>query len=124
VNLIRRFIRFVVWVVLSLLLQLLLGLLVLVLRFVVWPLLVAILRLLTGLIFSSFTATVSGPRQYINRRAGEWTARIVQVVENRDHINEIYRFCQILVGATVVLGWLVSTLFTGTVLWVVFGFFN
>ena len=106
------------------LLRILLYLLVLLFRFLVVPLLTLVVRLLRSLVSLSLTATVHGPRGFIDRLAGEWTERIVELTENRRHIAEIFQLCRVLVGTLVVLGWVVATIFTVSILRVVFGFFT
>ena len=115
----RRKMRFLLlW-----LLRVLLAVFVMLFRLILFPIILVILRLLRRLVSLSFSATASGPSGFIDRLAGEWAERIVGVVENREHINEIYQFCRILVGTIVVLGWVVSGYFTYQVLRIVFGFF-
>jgi hypothetical protein len=129
-NLIFRFIRFVVLSIFHLLIALISAIfrfLVLVViagifRFVLWPFLVAVFRLLRDLLFLSFRATVNGPTRFIDRLAGEWTQRIFALVDDREHIHEVYQLCRLLVGVLVVLGWIIATLFTVEILRVVFGF--
>jgi hypothetical protein len=88
------------------------------------PLLVAVLWLIRSLLFFSITATVSGPRQFIDRRAGEWTERIYEGSATRDHLGEVFQLCRILVGAIIVLGWVVAGLFTYSLIRVYFGLFT
>src|SRR5688572_9354475 len=131
-NLLFRFIRFLVLSVFQLLVVvmttifrfLVLVVLTAVLRFVLWPVLVAIMRLIWSLLFFSLTATVNGPRRFIDRLAGEWTERIYEGSITRDHLNEVFQLCRFLVGTLIVLGWLVSGFFTYQILRVVFGFFT
>lgn len=103
--------------------NLILGFTVAAFRLIVLPLLLVVLRLCGNLILFSFRATVNGPGRFINRLAGEWTERIHQVVDDRNHIYEVFLLCRFIAGALVVLGWLFTTLFTVAILRVVFGFF-
>jgi hypothetical protein len=107
-----------------LLLRLLLGLLSLLFRLLLMPLFLIVFRLLRGLVSLSMSATVHGPIGFIDRLAGEWTERIVQITENRKHVAEVFQFCRFLIGALIVLGWLVAGFFTVSILRIVFGFFT
>lgn len=93
-------------------------------RFVLWPFLTAVLRLFHALVALSLSAVVTGPTRFIDRLAGEWTVRIVTVVDNRDHISELYQICRFTVGALIVLGWSATGFFTFQILRIVFGFFT
>ena len=103
--------------------RLLLLLLVTIFQILLLPILIIAFRLLQRLIFFAFTAIVNNPRQYINRLAGEWTERIHEGSVNRNHMNEVFQFCRFLVGAIVVLGWLVAGVFTYLLFRVAYGFF-
>jgi hypothetical protein len=118
-SLLFRLIRFL----LSLIWQVLLNLTLAVFRFLLLPLLVWVLRLGSTLVFFSFRATVNGPTRFADRLAGEWTQRILDLVDDREHIHEVYQLCRILVGAIIVLGWLIAGFFTVEILRVVFGIF-
>src|SRR5687768_9714815 len=103
-NLIMRFIRFlavsafkVLWRLIAILFQLILL-----------PLLIAVLQLGSTLVFFSFRATVNGPTRFIDRLAGEWTQRVLDLVDDREHIREVYLVCRLMVGGLIVLGWLIS----------------
>jgi hypothetical protein len=88
------------------------------------PIVLRILGLLQALIHMSFTATVQGPAQYTDRLASQWTRRLLDSGADRANIDEIYRFCRFLVGALIVLGWVVSGSITVEILRIVFGFFT
>jgi len=103
--------------------NLLIRLIAVLIRFILLPILQATLRVLLALIFTSFAATVNGPRQFIDRLASEWTRRIIELVDGRDHIDQIFSFCRLMAGTMIVLGWLVSILFTVAILRVVSSFF-
>jgi hypothetical protein len=105
-------------------LRVLFWLLIILGRFLLLPLLALIARLFVDLVSLSFGAAANGPTAFIDRLAGEWTERFHEVVEDREHMNEIYHLCRFMVGVLVVLGWLVSTIFTIMLLRVVFGFFT
>jgi hypothetical protein len=122
-NLLFRFLRFLVSSVLHLLFHLLLGLLAVVFRLLLLPLLVLVLRVFRDLIFLSFTATVNGPTRFIDRLAGEWTHRVFDLVDDREHVQEVYQLCRLMVGGLIVLGWIITGLFTVEILRIVFGFF-
>ena len=104
------------------LLQLLLALLLVLIRLIL-PFLLMALRGLRGLVLISFTATVNGPTRFIDRLAGEWTERVHEGADNREHLFEVFQLCRFLIGAIIVLGWLVATFVTVEMLRVVFGFF-
>lgn len=118
-SLLFRFIRFLV----LLTIRLMLGLIVLVSRFVVLPLLLATLRVSGRLVFTSLTATVTGPTQFTDRLASEWTRRVLEMGIRPEDIDQVFRLCRFLVVSMIILGWLVATLFTVAVLRVVFGHF-
>ena len=118
-NLIMRFVRFLALLVLNLLLSLVAA----AFRWLLLPILMTIFRALNGLIFISFAATISGPVQYTDRLASEWTRQLLDLGAPREHIDPIFVFCQLAVGFLVVLGWVVTTLFTVAVLRIVFGLF-
>src|SRR5687768_6090736 len=99
-NLILRFIRFLV----SLIWQVLLNLTLAVFRFLLLPLLIAVLRLGNTLVFFSFRATVNGPTRFIDRLAGEWTQRVLDLVDDREHLHEVYQLCRLFVGGLIILG--------------------
>ena len=107
-----------------LLLRLLLALLILLFRGLLLPLFLLVLRLLRGLVSLSMSATIHGPTGFIDRLAGEWTERIVQITENRKHMAEVFQLCRLLIGTLIVLGWLVAGFFTVSILRIVFGFFT
>jgi hypothetical protein len=118
-HLVTRGIRFLVVSAI----RVLFSLSVILTRLILLPLLLATIRLTGSLIFFSFSATVNGPRQFIDRLAGEWTQSFHETVHDRSHIHEIYQLCRILVIARMVLGWVVLIAFTVAILRVVFGFF-
>jgi hypothetical protein len=123
-NLIFRFILWLIRLLAVVIFFLIIRLMEAAFRFVLFPLFMAVLRVFRGLIFLSFRATVNGPTRFIDRRAGEWTQMIVDSVDDRAHIHEIYQLCRFVVGTMIVLGWIVSGIFTVTLLRVVFGFFT
>jgi hypothetical protein len=130
-NLLFRFIRFLVLSVSHLLIALISAIfrflvfvvIAAIFRFILWPFIVAAYRVFRDLIFLSFRAIVNGPTRFIDRLAGEWTQRIFTLVDDREHIHEVYQLCRFLVGGLIVLGWFVTGFFTMEILRVVFGFF-
>ena len=118
-NLIMRFVRFLT----ALAFRVFGRLTVIFLQLILLPVLLVILRAVSALIFFSFSATVSGPLQYTDRVASEWTRRLLELGSPRDHIDQIFVICQLAAGSLVALGWVVTTLFTVEILRVVFGFF-
>ena len=106
----------------NLLFRFLLALLIMLVRLLL-PVLLMVLRGLRSLVSMSFTATINGPTRFIDRLAGEWTERIHEGANNREHIYEVYQLCRFVAGVLIVLGWLISTLFTVEILRVVFAFF-
>jgi hypothetical protein len=118
-NLLLRFIRFLV----SLIWQVSLSLALVIFRLLLWPFLIAVLRLGSTLVFFSFRATVNGPTRFIDRLAGEWTQRVLDLVDDREHIREVYQLCRLMVGGLIVLGWVIAGLFIVEVLRVYFAFF-
>jgi len=117
-NLLLRFLRFLAVAIFNLLLSLVVLLIGLLL-----PLALVVLRALGSLIALSFAATVNDPRQVADRLASEWTRRILQSGGDLNRIDQIYSICRFAAQTTIVLGWVLSIIFTVTVLWVVFGFF-
>jgi len=109
--------RFLFWL-LRLLFFLLIALLGLLL-----PVLLFVLRALRDLVSISFAATVNGPAPFGDRLAGEWTQRFIEMGAPLDRIDQIFRFCQLAVRSIIVLGWLVSIVFTVQLLRIVFGLF-
>jgi hypothetical protein len=87
------------------------------------PVLVLVLRSLVVLVSISFSATVNGPATFVDRLAGEWAQRLIELGAPPDRIDQIFRFCQLAARSIIVLGWLVSIVFTVQLLRVVFGFF-
>jgi hypothetical protein len=118
-NLIMRFIRFLAVSALNVLWRLI----AIFFQLILLPLLIAVLRLCSGLVFLSFRATVNGPTRFVDRLAGEWTQRVLDLVDDREHIHEVYQLCRLMVGLMIFLGWVVATFFTVEILRVVFGFF-
>ena len=118
-NLLLRLLRFLAVSIFNLLV----SLLMVVLIHLFMPITPAVLRALGGLISLSFAATVNDPRQFTDRLASEWTRRILQSGGDLNRIDQIYSFCRLVAGTTIVLGWVLSIIFTVTVLRVVFGFF-
>jgi hypothetical protein len=55
--------------------------------------------------------------------ASEWTRRLLELGAPRDRINQIYGFCRLMAGTMIVLGWIVSTFFTVTLIRVIYGWF-
>jgi hypothetical protein len=106
----------------NLLFRFLLALLIALVRLLL-PVLLVVFRALRHLVSMSFAATVHGTPQFIDRLAAEWTRRILEGGVPLDHIDPIYRFCRVVVGVLIMLGWLVSTFFTVEMLRIVFGFF-
>jgi hypothetical protein len=118
-SLVMRFSRFLALLILNFAV----FLLSLIFRLFLLPFLMVVFRALLGLIFLSFMATISGPHQYMDRLAGEWTQRFVEVVNDRSHIDEAFQICRLLVAVLIVLGWLVTSLFIVEILRVYFAFF-
>ena len=116
-NLLFRFIRFL----LVSILQILVSLTITICRLLLLPPLLAVLRLGSALVFFSFRATINGPTRFIDRLAGEWTQRILDLVDDREHIYEVYQLCRLMAGGLIVLGWIVSTLFTVVIFRVIYG---
>ena len=88
-----------------------------------WPFLLAVLRILGSLVSTSLTATVHGPSQFTERLASEWTRRLLDLGVSRDHLDHVHSLCRFLAVSMIVLGWVVTVLFTVAILRVVFGFF-
>ena len=109
------------------------NLLLLILRFLValligliqllLPVLLIGVRTLGGLVSKSFAATVNGPTEFIDRLAAEWTQRLLELGAPLDRIDEIFSFCRFTARSIIVLGWLISILFTVAILRIVFGIF-
>ena len=118
-NLLFRFIRFLFLSIL----QILLNLTITICRLLLLPLLIAVLRLGSTLVFFSFRATVNGPTRFVDRLAGEWTQRVLDLVDDREHLHEVYQLCRLMVGGLIVLGWIIIGLFTVEILRVYFAFF-
>jgi len=118
-NLFFRFIRFLFLFIL----QILLNLTITICRLILLPLLIAVLRLGSALVFFSFRATVNGPAHFVDRFAGDWTRRVLDLVDDREHIHEVYQLCRLIVACLILLGWILTGVFTVEILRVVFGFF-
>jgi hypothetical protein len=118
-NLLIRIIRFLA----VLAIRLMLGLIAVFSRFIVLPFLLATLRVSGRLVFTSLTATVTGPTEFTDRLASEWTRRVLEMGIRPEDIDRVFRLCRFLVASMIILGWLVATLFTVAVLRVVFGLF-
>ncbi len=115
-GLLFRFFRF-----LSLLTLRLASRLAVVLFHLLVPLVLRLLHLLWFLVAASFTATVIGPRQYVDRLGADWTGRLIASGLDRDHIDHLYTLCRLAVTARMVLGWVIAVLFTVFMLRLVFG---
>jgi hypothetical protein len=87
------------------------------------PWLLAAIRWLFWLMRFSLTATVNGPRQFVDRLASEWTRRVLVLGVPPIHIDNAFRLCRFCAASLVVLGWVATILFTGFILRIVFGFF-
>lgn len=118
-NLLGRFFRFLVVSAF----RLALGLLTVLVRFVVLPLLLATLRMLRRLVWTSLTATVTGPGQYTERLASEWTRRLLALGIPRDNIDQLYNLCRLLAASQILLGWAIAALITLAILRIVFELF-
>ena len=118
-NLIIQFVSFLA----ALAFRVLWRLAALFLQLILLPALLVPLRALRALIFFSFSATVSGPMQYTDRVASEWTRRLLELGGSRDHMDQIFVFCHLAVWSLVALGWIVTVLFTVEIIRVVFGIF-
>src|SRR5215212_6271176 len=108
--------RFLIWL-LRLLVFLLIALFGLLL-----PVLLFVFRALRDLVSISFSATVNGPAPFTDRLAGEWTQRLIELGAPLDRVDQIFWFCQLMVRSIIVLGWLLSIVFTVQIPRVVFGF--
>ena len=117
-NLLLRFAQFLITVVFRLSVSLLAILFRLLL-----PVFLSLLSILRGLVFSSLTATVNGPGQYIDRLASEWTRQLLERGIPRDNIDQLYNLCHFLVAARIVLGWVIAALVTAGILRIVFELF-
>ena len=104
------------------LLRALFALLILLISFLL-PIVLVLLRGLIGLISISFAATVNGPRPFVDRLAGEWTHHLLERGAPPDRIDLLFGLCQFAARSIIVLGWIISIVFTVQVLRVVFGFF-
>jgi hypothetical protein len=87
------------------------------------PVLLFMLRTTRDLVSISFAATVNGPAPFADRLAGEWTERLIEMGAPRDRIDQVFALCQFMARLIIVLGWLVSIVFTVEILRVVFGYF-
>jgi hypothetical protein len=102
----------------------------LLVRLIQWllPPLLSIAFLLLGwllrLVTTSLTATVNGRRQFTDRLAAEWTLRLLNLGFSRDYLDQLYSLCRFFVTSTIVLGWVVATLFIMAVFRIVFGLFT
>lgn len=118
-NLLIKLLRFLSLLVLNLLF----SFIAVLFRLLLLPLLVAVFRLLQALVSLSFTATVNNPRNFIDRVAGEWTQWLLGLGVDRQYLDQMYGLCRFLAVSTVVLGWVIATIFTVAILRVVFGIF-
>lgn len=118
-NLIVRYLRFLALLAFNLLLSLIWA----IFRLIFLPVLLVVLRVLRDLIFLSFIAAVNGPVQYTDHLASEWTRPLLELGGPRDHIDQIFVFCQLAVSSLVALGWIVTALFTVEILRVIYGWF-
>jgi hypothetical protein len=84
------------------------------------PYILLTLRMLRRLMAMSLTATVIGPRQYVDRLASEWTQQLLGLGGLRDHLDQLYRLCHFLATSMIVLGWVVTTLLP----WLFFGLYS
>jgi hypothetical protein len=116
-NLLIRFIRFLVISTFKLMLELI----VVLCRFVLMPFLREVLRVLRRLIFTSLSATVNGPTQFANHLAADWTHQVLELGLAHENIDQIFTLCRFLAGVSIVLGWVVSAFFIVAILRVVFG---
>ena|SRR3990172_5150491 len=117
-NLLLRFVRFFTHRVLVLMIRLLIEISRLLL-----PLLLRVIRWIFSLMRFSLTAAVNNPRQFSERLASEWTRQLLTLGVSRDYLNQLYSLCRFLAVSMIVLGWVVTTLFTVAILRVVFGLF-
>ena len=118
-NLLFRLLRFLTVTIF----HFLLSLIALIFTLAVLPLLTWVVRMLRGLVFLSFTATVNGPGEYTNQLASEWTRGFIERGFDRNRIDEIHSLCRFAAGSLIVLGWVVSILFTVTLIRVIYGWF-
>ena len=119
-NLMFRFIRFL----LLLALDLLRFLTPLFIRFLLFPVLLIMLRLLRDMALLALATAVIGPTQYMDRLAGQWAQRLIEVENDRQHIIQIYLFCRWMAGAVILMDWLILVLFTVQILRVVYWLFT
>ena len=118
-NLLFRLLRFLAITIFNFLL----SLIALMFTLIVLPILIWVVRTLRALVFMSFTATVHGPPVFASRLASQWTRGFLESGADRNRIDQIYSLCYFAAASMIVLGWVISILFTVTVLRVVFGFF-
>ena len=116
--LLGRFVLFIARLTFNFLVWLFVRLLRLLLP-VIRTLLVWLLRLVT----TAIVASATGPREYIERMASEWTRRLITLGVSGDHLDSAYRLCHLLAASTIVLGWIIVLLFSVAVIRVVFGYF-
>ncbi|HJZ06118.1 MAG TPA: hypothetical protein VJ327_09795 [Patescibacteria group bacterium] len=80
-----------------------------------------IVAILIGLLFNlmrlSLQATIIGPKQFVERRAADWTRQLLMTGMSNDHFDIAHRVSRIIVGGMVVMGWVLIV--AGTVLIVV-----
>jgi hypothetical protein len=114
--LLGRAVRLLARLVLALLAALLHFLLRLLLP-VAFVLLDCLIRLMT----TSLVATVSGPRQYIDRMASEWTRRLLVFGVSREHMDMAYLLCRCLAMLLIMLGWVIAFLFAVAAVRIVHG---
>jgi hypothetical protein len=87
------------------------------------PIILAILHLLQTLMFTSISAIVHGPGLFIERIASRWTLRLLSLGVSRDYLDQLYGLCRFFATSEIVLGWVITALFSVAILRVVFGFF-
>ena len=91
---------------------------------VLFPFALAVFKRLFALMRFSLKALVTGPKQFIERLASEWTNWLLASGVSRDHMDNAYRFCLFLATSLIILGWVVTTLFLVAILRIVFGLFT
>ncbi len=74
-----------------------------------------IFRWMFNLIAMAFVASVNGPRQYIERRAAEWTSRLLAHGMSRDHLDIAHHTSRIIITCMIVLGWMGTGFFMVTI---------
>jgi hypothetical protein len=71
----------------------------------------------------AFMATVTGPGEFIDRHAGDWTQRLLANGVSRDHLDNSHRFSRFMIGSMIVAGWVLivagTVIVVATIVWIV-----